>query len=173
MKANTGMDVLQAIRERRSVRKFTAEPVTKEELQAILEAGRWAPSGLNNQPWRFVVMEEEGIRKSVAEKTKYRKVLEAAPLQVAVFLDREASYNRDKDLQGVGACLQNMQLAAHSLGLGTVWMGEILNRREEVEALLEVPETYELMAILAIGHPAGTPKDSSRKSLSELVFRQL
>jgi len=165
------MDLLQAIRERRSVRKFTDEAVSEEHLLTILEAGRWAPSGLNNQPWRFVVIEQEAIRKSVAEKTKYRKVLEAAPLQVAVFLDGEASYNRDKDLQGVGACLQNMQLAAHSLGLGTVWMGEILNRREEVEALLAVPESFELMAVLAVGHPAGTVKDSSRKPLSELVFR--
>jgi nitroreductase len=165
-------DVLKAIRERRSVRKFTTEQVSEEALGEILEAGRWSPSGLNNQPWRFVVIVDPEMRSTISEKTKYRKVLEQAPLQIAVFLDVEVSYNREKDLQGVGACLQNMQLAAHSLGLGAVWMGEILNRREEVEQALQVPERFELMAVLAVGHPDGTPAQSSRKPLSELIFRQ-
>jgi nitroreductase len=164
--------VLQAIRERRSVRKFTQENVDEESLERILEAGRWAPSGLNNQPWRFVVITDETVRKGVAERTKYRKVLEAAPLHIAVFIDMDRSYNRTKDIQGIGACMQNMLLAAHSLGLGTVWMGEILNRRGEVEQILEVPESYELMAVLAVGHPYRKPVDSERLPLSELVFKR-
>lgn len=163
--------VLKAVRERRSVRKFTDAPVDDEALQAILEAGRWAPSGLNNQPWRFVVIREAAARRAVGQKTEYRKILEESPLLIAVFLDMEQSYNRTKDLQAVGACLQNMLLAAHSLGLGAVWIGEILNRREEVERILGVPESFELMAVLAVGHPQRIPKDSKRKALSELIFR--
>ena len=163
--------VLQAIRERRSIRRFTEARVSEEVLQSILEAGRWAPSGLNNQPWRFVTIVDASMRKAVSERTKYKKVMEAAPLHIAVFLDADHSYNRTKDVQGIGACLQNMLLAVHGLGLGAVWMGEILNRREEVEKILGVPESYELMAVLAVGHPAGPPADSERKPLSELVFK--
>ncbi|MDX1765308.1 MAG: nitroreductase family protein [bacterium] len=163
--------VLKTIRERRSVRKFTEVEVSDAALQSILEAGRWAPSGLNNQPWRFVPVADASVREAVSKCTKYQKVMAAAPLHIAVFLDGDHSYNRIKDIQGIGACLQNMLLAVHSLGLGAVWMGEILNRREEVEKILGVPENYELMAVLAVGHGSVPPADSKRKPLSELVFK--
>jgi len=163
--------VLRAIRDRRSIRKFTDEPVEEKMVETILEAGRWAPSGLNNQPWRFVIIRDRDIRTKVAEKTKYRKIMESAPLHIAVFMDKENSYHRDKDLQGVGACMQNMLLAVHSLDLGAVWMGEILNRRDEVEKTLDVPAGFELMAVLAIGHPQRIPSDSKRKPLSELIYK--
>ncbi len=165
-------EILQAIRKRRSVRKFTGEPVPESSLRAILEAGRWAPSGLNNQPWKFVVITDATTRAAVAEKTKYRKVLARAPLQIVVFLDQILSYDRTKDIQGIGACMENMLLAAHSLGLGTVWMGEILNRREEVEGLLAVPESFELMGVIAVGHPDRKPADSERRALEELIFKR-
>ncbi len=163
--------VLKAIRERRSIRKFTDEPVDEEKVTAILEAGRWAPSGLNNQPWRFVVITDPAVRATVAEKTEYQKILERAPLLIAVFLDLEQSYSRTKDIQAVGACLQNMLLAVHSLGLGAVWVGEIVNQREDVEKILGVPAHLELMAVLAVGHPHRTPSDSERKPLSELIYK--
>ncbi|MDX1763316.1 MAG: nitroreductase family protein [bacterium] len=163
--------VLQTIRNRRSIRKFTNKRVNDAHLRSILEAGRWAPSGLNNQPWRFVTIADASMRQAVSEQTKYQKVMKAAPLHIAVFLDAEQSYNRTKDVQGIGACLQNMLLTVHSLGLGAVWMGEILNRREEVEKILGVPKSYELMAVLAVGHPVRSSQDSDRKSLSELVFK--
>ncbi len=165
-------EVLQAIRKRRSVRKFTGEAVPESTLRAVLDAGRWAPSGLNNQPWKFVVITDQTTRAAVAAKTKYRKVLEQAPLQIAIFLDQILSYDRTKDVQGIGACMQNMLLAAHSLGLGTVWMGEILNRREEVEGLLAVPESFELMGVIAVGHPFRKPADSERRALEELIFKR-
>lgn len=163
--------VLKAIRERRSIRKFTDKPVDEEKVTAILEAGRWAPSGLNNQPWRFVVITDPAVRAALAEKTEYHRILEHAPLLIAVFLDMEQSYSRTKDIQAVGACLQNMLLAVHSLGLGAVWVGEIVNQREDVEKILEVPAHLELMAVLAVGHPGKPPADSKRKSVSELIYR--
>jgi nitroreductase len=165
--------IMQTIRDRRSVRAFTDEPVDGEQIEAILEAGRWAPSGLNNQPWRYIVITDSAVRQAVAEKTKYRKVMEQAVLQIAVFLDRDGSYHREKDIQAIGATLQNMLLAIHSFGLGAVWMGEILNRREEVEEILEVPESFELMAVLAVGHPRKVPADSKRKPLEDLIYKRV
>lgn len=164
--------VLQAIRDRRSIRKFTNDSIGQEEIELILEAGRWAPSGLNNQPWKFVVITDPMVGAAVAEMTKYRKIMEKAPLQIAVFLDQETSYHRDKDIQAIGASLQNMLLAIHSLGLGAVWMGEILNRRKEVEKILDVPDHFELMAVLTIGRPHKAPADATRKPLDELVYKR-
>lgn len=120
-----------------------------------------------------MVITDPEVRTAVAEKTRYRKVLEGAPLLIAVFLETGRSYNRDKDIQAVGACLQNMQLAAHSLGLGTVWVGEILNRREEVEKILHVPDDFELMAVLAVGRPLKPPSDSERRSLTDILYKRL
>jgi len=148
------MEVLEAIRSRRSVRAFLPEPVPPDLLEALVDAARWAPSGLNNQPWRFHIVQSQEVLEGLARCTRYGHVLRSARAAIAVFLDGEASYHRDKDCQGVGACLQNLLLAAHGLGLGACWLGEILNRREEVERLLGAPATCELMAVVALGTPA-------------------
>ena len=166
------MDVLEAIYTRRSVRDFTGELVTPEQVQEILRAGSWAPSGLNNQPWRFVVVRSEGKRRELAGLTKYRRIIEGASVAIAVFCDREAMYNDTKDHQGMGACLQNMLLASHGLGLGAVWLGEILNRSAEVNVALELPTRYELMAVLAVGHPASRNQRSKRKGMEELLLKE-
>lgn len=89
---------------------------------------------------------------------------------IAVFLDNNESYDRTKDLQAIGACMQNMLLAAHSTGLGAVWLGEILNKRKEVEAVLGSPAGCELMAVIALGRPAGKNVKSTRKSLKDILI---
>jgi len=166
--------VLAALRERRSVRKYTAEPVTREELLAILEAGRWAPSGLNNQPWRFLALSPGDPRvDGLAGCTRYEAVVRAAKALVAVFLDRRVMYSEVKDHQGAGACLQNMLLAAHAQGLGGVWLGEIVNQSSRVLEVLGLdPADYAFMALLAFGRPAH-PGASSRKPLEELLLEPL
>ena len=171
--SEAGKAVLEAIFARRSVRQYTDDPVDHHDVQTILEAGRWAPSGLNNQPWRFAVVRDSKMREEVAKYTRYREIIRNAPVIIAVFIDNDASYDRTKDCQGIGACLQNMWLATHALGLGGVWLGEILKNKERVGEMLEAPETYELMAVLAIGHPKHRQQKSDRKPLSDLVFREV
>ncbi len=163
--------VLDAIRSRRSIRQYSDEPVTDEDLRTILDAGRWAPSGLNNQPWRFVVVRDPELRNEVAEQTRYREIVRGAPVVIVVFMDTHTSYDRVKDCQGIGACLQNMWLATHALELGGVWLGEILKNKEKVAEILTAPDTYELMAVLAVGHPRHRKQKSQRKSLSELIYK--
>lgn len=166
--------VLQAIRQRRSIRRFTPEPVAREEVEAILEAGRWAPSGLNNQPWRFlVVLPGDPRQEALSRHTKYAHIVRQAQALFCVFLDREVVYNRAKDLQSVGACLQNMLLAAQDLGLGGVWIGEIINQEPEVTRALGLDErSLELMAVLAMGRP-DQKGASDRKPLAELLLEPL
>ena len=171
--SEAGEALLEAIFARRSIRQYTDEPVDRQDVQTILEAGRWAPSGLNNQPWRFAVVRDREVKDKVATHTRYREIIRNAPVIIVVFIDNTASYDRTKDCQGIGACLQNMWLATHALGLGGVWLGEILKNKERVGEILEAPETYELMAVLAIGHPKHRQQKSDRKSLSDLVFKEV
>lgn len=168
------MDVLSAIRTRRSVRKFEDKPVEREQLMDIIRAGTWAPSGLNNQPWRFVIVQDRDLRLRLAALTKYRGIIAGAPTCIAVFVDREAMYSEVKDYQAMGACIENMLLATHALGLGAVWLGEILKNAGEVRALFHLPETLELMAVVAVGHPAaGHKRTSERRDLREVLLKEL
>ena len=120
------MELLEGLYSRRSVRQFTTEPVEREQLLEIIKAGTWAPSGLNNQPWRFVIVQGAEARSGLAKLTKYHFVIEGAPACIAVFVAKSVMYHGVKDHQAMGACIQNMLLAAHALGLGAVWLGEIL-----------------------------------------------
>ena len=160
------------IYERRSIRHFDERPLTKELIDTILDAGRWAPSGLNNQPWRFAVIEDPKLKQQISELTKYHRIIEEAPVIIGVFLDNDSLYHREKDIQGAGAALQNMLLMAHSLGLGAVWLGEILKNSAQLCKLLELPGRYELMAVIATGYPAADlkSKETTRKPLDELVL---
>lgn len=161
--------VLELIRSRRSVRKFSDRPVDDELVAQVLEAGRWAPSGMNNQPWRFLVVRDPELKARIAELTRYRRVVENAPVIIPVFIHRPSMYHEVKDHQSVGACLQNMLLMAHALGLGAVWLGEILKNADEVRRVVGLGEDHELMAVVALGWPAGPAGPGSRKPLSELM----
>ncbi|WP_243543907.1 nitroreductase family protein [Pseudodesulfovibrio tunisiensis] len=165
--------VLQAILERRSIRKYTDAPVSRENLLTILDAGRWAPSGLNNQPWRFlVILPDDPRRERLEACTRYAHIVRTAGALIAVLLERSAMYSPMKDHQGAGACVQNMLLAAHALGLGAVWLGQIINDQDAALSALSLsPDEYELQAVIALGHPA-TAGASSRKNLAELLLEE-
>lgn len=164
------MDLLDHIRSRRSIRTFSDSPVDEDAIDRILEAGRWAPSGLNNQPWRFMTVGEGDLKDDLAQLTKYGHIIKAAPVAIIVCLNNADSYNREKDLMAVGAAVQNMLLEAHALGLGACWLGEILNRKEEAARLLGFDADTELAAVVVIGHPAETGGKGSRKPLKEFLL---
>ena len=161
--------VLDAIYKRRSVRDFTADFIERDNLIEIIRAGTWAPSGLNNQPWRFAIVTDDDFKAKFRGLTRYGEVIEGAKALIPVFVDRDAMYHELKDHQAIGACLQNMLLAAHSLNLGAVWLGEILKNSDKVRILMDLPEGLELMAVLALGHPAHRNQSSTRKSLEEVI----
>jgi nitroreductase len=162
--------VIKAIHERRSVRQFTDTPVSRDLIMAALEAASWAPSGLNNQPWRFAVIWDKPLQEALAALTRYSTILKSASVLIAVFLDKEASYDYTKDCQAVGACLQNLLLSLHSMDLGAVWIGEILKNKERIIEILKLPERLELMAVVVVGHPARRDQKSHRRPLEELIL---
>lgn len=166
------MPILNTIVERRSVREFTTESAPDEALNQILEAGRWAPSGLNNQPWAFVIIKDVSLKDKLSRFTESSEVIRDAAVLIAVFLDKDKSYNRDKDIQAIGACIQNMLLTAHDLEWGACWLGEILNQADEVEKALNVPRAFELMAVVAIGRPKAKLKKGRRTALQKLIYKE-
>ncbi|MDH3347488.1 MAG: nitroreductase [Desulfobulbaceae bacterium] len=165
--------VLEAIRSRRSIREFSKQAVSDEVLREIISAGIWAPSGLNNQPWRFVLVRDKEYRKELASLTHYKHIILAAPALIIVYLDEAEMYDSVKDHQSAGACIQNMLLAAESLGLGAVWLGQILNNKQLVNEVLGLEPKYDLMAVLAVGHPSHGNQQSHRKSLSDFILKEI
>ena len=163
------MGVLKLIKARRSVRKFKRKIVSKKVINEILEAGRWAPSGLNNQPWKFVVLEKQD-KDLLANYTHYAHILKSADKVIAVFLDKKTSYDYGKDLMAIGACCQNMLLYIHSQGLGACWLGEILNQRAQIQKVFKVPKNLELEVVLALGYPVAKPGQSRRRSLKDSII---
>lgn len=167
------MSILEAIKRRRSIREFSAQPVSRELLHQIISAGIWAPSGLNNQPWRFVLVLEPFVKNKLAELTHYSHIILQAPALVAVYLDTREMYDEIKDHQSVGACIQNMLLTVEELGLGAVWLGQILKNKEKVNTLLGIDVLFDLMAVLAVGYPLHRNQQSHRKELAEFIIKEI
>ena len=172
-------EVLKAIRGRRSVIRFTDQSVTDDELAAILEAGRWAPSYINSQPWEFLVVRDPKTRGRLAEILRRITVawqgFAAAPASIVVMADPDRD-PRHLAEDGAAAA-QNMCLAAHSLGLATFWAGlhavaETRGSAEsELKAALGIPPAMRLVAVLPVGHPAYVAS-TSRRPLSEIVHQE-
>jgi len=162
--------ILKSIYERRSIRHFVDAPVSRDSIMAALRAACWAPSGLNNQPWRFALIWDSQSKEALASLTRYSVTLKSAAVLIVVFLDKESSYDYVKDCQAVGACLQNLLLAFHSMDLGAVWLGEILKNGARVREILKLPERLDLMAVVAVGHPAHRNQKSHRRPIEELIL---
>lgn len=163
--------MLKVIRERRAIRSFKAEKIPDKTIENILEAGRWSPSGMNNQPWKFMVLDGSNKNK-LADYTVYSSVIRSADKVILVFLDKKESYNYEKDLMSIGACIENILMYIHSLGLGACWLGEILSKRDEINSFLKPAKELELEAVIALGRPAIIPKSGKRKELKELIIKK-
>jgi nitroreductase len=161
--------VLEAVLQRRSIRHFSDAKVERDIVLKALEAASWAPSGLNNQPWRFALIWDPDLKAHLGGLTRYSSVLRGAAVLVGVFLDRESSYDYVKDCQAIGAAVQNLLVTIHSFDLGAVWIGEILKNKDQARTALGLPDRLELMAVICIGEPAHRNQTSHRKPLEDLL----
>ncbi len=165
--------MLKDIQSRTSVRFYKKQPIEQEKLNEILQFASLAPSGKNIQPWRFlVVQQDKSLLQSIGDLMQYSKFAKTADCLICVFLDKKESYDYTKDCQAIGACIENMLLTATSLGIGSCWIGEILDRQTEVKELLQVDkDRYDLMAIISLGYPLRkNAARTQRKPLSECVL---
>ncbi len=163
-------EVLKAIRNRRTVRRFKPNPVDAKKLRMILEAGRWAPSFSNLQPWRFIVVRDSSL-KIALDKAARQSVLHLgineAPVVILVCVDRRIDPLHA--IEAGAAATQNMTLAAYSLGLGAGWIGIWGTEAEaSIQKLLELPETVRMVSLLPIGIPDESP-EGQRKPIKEIA----
>lgn len=168
-------EVLETIRNRRNILRFEETSVENEKIQAILEAGRWAPSYINSQPWNLIVVTDQTIKESIAEiaPTVYKAGIRAAPVCIVVSVDPEKDpYHFIED---GAAATQNMALAAYSLGLGSSWIGILSlkndkeSSEEKIKRILNVPKNYRVISLMPTGVPKYWYKDTGRKELSQIV----
>lgn len=164
--------VLKAIRQRRSIRKYTGRAIPMALLRQIIEAGTWAPSGLNNQPWRFAIVGDPSVKENIAELTRYSGIVQTSSALIIVFLGTGSSYNKQKDTQAIGACIQNILLAAHSMGIGACWLGEILKNKRRLCSLVGLKKNLQLQAVIALGYPAEAPR-RARKPLESFILKSI
>lgn len=169
-------DFIEFIKERKSIRSFIYKTIDKSTINTIIEAGRWAPSGKNSQPWKVCIVIHPTLKRMLADLTKYGGIIEEAYVNFVVFLDLDRGYDRTKDLQAIGAFMQNILLAVHALvDLGAVWIGDIINKKEEVNEIFKFPiDKFELMGVIAIGvvdeaREKAHEKSRERRSLDEFT----
>ena len=179
---------LDLVRDRRSVRAFTADEVTAEELAAVLEAGRLAPSGNNSQPWRFIVVRDAGMKERLADVAGDQAWLTKAPVVIAVVADPRAKLPAAapsqvplpgdpamvtatiKSVRDAAIAAEHIVLAAADLGLGSCWVAKF--EQEKVRAVLGVPDECYVVTLLPIGRPAEVPAPTPRYTLAELTFEE-
>jgi nitroreductase len=163
--------LLGLIRSRRSVRQYRPDPVPDEMIQQMLEAGRWAPSANNQQPWAFVVVQDGEIRCQIAQHATFFFArdarVEQAPLLIVLCGQIQSRVFRRLLRGDVSMAGMQMMLQAHALGLGTCWIDEL--DRDEIAAIIQIPDDMEIVAMLAVGFPAEIPTVTARKSLFEIA----
>ena len=155
------MNVLDVIQKRRSVRSYTGDPIPKEDLKKIVDAGRLAASGHNNQPWDFIVVTD----RSMISRLNATKWMDKAGAIIAVVLDPSSSWW----LEDGSAATENMLIASTALGYGSCWVeGSTLPREEEFKTLLGVPKEKKMPILIPIGVPTEWPT-KEKKSLEEVI----
>lgn len=168
-------DVLDAIRARRSIRKFKPEPLLQATVSRILEAALWAPSAGNLQPWKFYAVYCQSKKEEIVGAALNQKALAEAPLIVVVCADTSLARSRYGErgeklycLQDTAAAVQNMLLAATAFGVGSLWVGAF--QEEMVKQILKMPGELRPVAIIALGYGEIEPNQPSRRSLEETVI---
>jgi nitroreductase len=159
------LDAIEAIKTRRSVRRFEGKEVPKEIIEDLIDCGRLAPSGRGVHPWEFIVVTNKGARKRIADLTDYGKFIADAPVCIAVFCQDTKYY-----LEDGSAATENILIAANAYGLGSCWVaGDKKPYCEAVRELLGVPEGYKLVSLIAIGYSAEKQGRKAKRPLQEVL----
>ncbi len=160
------MDVFEAIEKRRSVRAFQSKPIARQDLEKIVDAGRRAPTGRNEQPWEFVVVTDMYARQRIAELTTFGKFIADAGACIAVFCRDSSPYY----IEDGAAATENILLAATALGIGSCWVaGDKKPYASDIAEALGVPETHRLVSLVALGYEGEETPRKPKRPLNEVV----
>ena len=160
------MDAIEAIMGRRSIRRYRDREVPQDLLGKVLEAGRWAPSASNFQPWKFLVVKDPKLRDELARTATYGKFLSESPVVIAVVID---PWSSNHPVEDGAAATMNILLAAYALGLGSCWVGSYNSSYEaKARKILRIPDDRRLLSLIALGYAAENP-ETSRVEMARLV----
>jgi len=167
------MTVMDCIVTRRSIRKYTGEPITKEQLDTLLKAAVYAPSAMKRIPWHFVVLQDKETLKKMTEIHPYSKFAVDAGTAIVVCADAAINDNITHLTQDTAAAIQNILLAAHDMGLGSCWCGlyDNVERREGIKALCGIEDANILpMSIVVVGNTDDAPATPDRVDASRFHY---
>ncbi len=161
------MDIHEVIKNRRSIRSYLDKKVEEEKLMTILEAGRWAPSAANRQPWHFIVVRDRNVRKKLADAHQYGRFMAESPVVIVVLGDPDR--NPRYHLADPHNAVQNMLLAACEEGLSTCWMGvRDTDVESEFRTALDIPGNLRVVCSISVGY-SDQERSSTRLPLEDIV----
>jgi len=157
--------LVDVILSRRSIRRYQQKEIPRDAMDKILEAGRQAPSAMNRQPWHFIVVTNNEIKKELS-KWLFTKHIKDSPVTIVGcaktgFLDRKWS------IIGTSIALQNMVIAAWALGIGSCWIGGF--KEDKVKQLLKIPDKWKIVALVTLGYPDKTPHVKRKKPIEKVA----
>lgn len=164
-------DLLEAIKNRRSIRIFEDRPVPDDIIEKIIEAGQWAPSACNRQDWKFIIIESREVRDRIMRETTAYFVGKAPLLILVIYSNRTDNLEYKDHLLSAAMAIQNMQLVAYSLGLGACCVNN-LPIKSRLRKLLNIPRSFDPVALLCMGYPKSIPRPMKRKEpVENLICR--
>jgi len=167
------MSVSDAIKARRSIRRYQDREVEEEKLNQVLEAGRLAPSAKNMQEWKFIVVRDKDTRSKLSEAAKGQAFVGEAPVVIvacATLTDYVMTCGQLTYPIDVAISVDHMTLLATEVGLGTCWIGAFYE--EEVKKILAIPPEIRVVAMLPLGYPAESPLPRPRKPMDDIVIHE-
>ena len=168
----TVVDIYEVIKKRVSVRKYRPDQVPDDLLNRIMEAARLAPSAKNLQPWHFIIVRDEKLRKDLVPACRNQHFIAEAPVVICGCADKNRCYAKMGGIiysypVDLGIAMEHIILAATAEGLGTCWIGAF--DEEEVKKILMVPDHLTVVALTPLGYPATEPRPRPRKTLDEIT----
>jgi nitroreductase len=163
---------MEVIFSRRSIRKYTEQPVSDEVIKELLKAAMSAPSAVNQQPWHFIIIKDRQILDEIPKIHPYSKMLREAPVAILVCGDPELERAKGYWIQDCSAATQNLLIAAQAKGLGAVWLG--VHPREDrvkgLQKLLDIPNHVIPLSLISIGYPAEQKPPANRYNESRIHY---
>lgn len=174
--------MIKEIEMRRSIRKYSNKPIEDEKINEILESARLAPSGNNTQPWHYIIVKSEEMRRKVAEASHNQKWMLTAPAFIVCVADSRCRISKDIDvyldenspqdevkriIRDTSISAAYMLLEANNVGLGACWVAEFT--QEEIRPVLGIPSDKYVIGVITVGYPNESPKARPRKKLKEIV----
>jgi nitroreductase len=159
------MSLVDVVLNRRSIRRYEPKEIPRDVLDKILEAGRQAPSAANKQPWHFIVLTDSEIKKELS-KGMFNRFIKDAPVTIVGCAHKDMIASK-WSIVSTTIALQNMVVAAWTMGIGSCWVGDF--SEEKVKKLLNIPESWNIVALVSFGYPAEKPQPRKKKTIEKIV----